>query len=301
MREPLTNVDIHEPKTSSIIPSIPAYDNDTFTKILINANVIEKKGNEWVPYKYSGADEISVWWRDQENIIEKLQYFSELTESQQIPKLESDQAKSHFIDVKKTGSNVNIEIKGLSETFSSDNKNIKLKNFFFLGGISWKNIEVMENIVKDIEKFSKLDKTTDLIIAVLEEISASDLQPQELRQRVAQHTWTEFITLIPYAIANNERIDIIDEPDIEKTDFKRLINKSLWDKEKTKKANEYFEKFAETIKNTENEELIKNFTLFYESTQGKHLEELSVFDLLKLQNDVWQKLYYEDAFTRVSE
>jgi hypothetical protein len=301
MGEPLSEVNIHESETSSILPQIPVYDNDIFSNILENAHVIEKKDGKWVPYKYSGADEISIWWRDQDSTIEKLQHFSELSESPQTPKLESNQAKSHFEDLKEAGSNVNMKIKELIETFFSDSRKTKLINFFLMDTLSFKNIEVMRSIEDDIKEFAKLDRNTDLMIAVLQEITVSDLPPQELRQRVAQHTWTEFITLIPYAVADNEKIDIIDEPEIEKMDFKRLIKGDLWDEEKTKKAEEYFDKFAESIKNTKNEDLINNFTLFYKCTQGKHLEELSVFDLLKLQNDVWQDLYSEDAFTRVSE
>ena len=298
-KETTLNESQNLPRLEPGITAIPEYNNEKFTEIIRNSGLISKNSDgvyEIFHYLHTTFDRISIWWRSQENISEQLCKLKHFKESSQIPQLECEEISGYYENIFELADNANIKINEMYEVYSDDYKKPLLKKFF---SAIEEDIELVSVTGEIIKEYLGTEKIRTIVFSVCEAIEETqgDIEPKIMRQKIAQQAWEELKRLIPYAIAHNRRIPIIDENDIEKEEIKKALKSNLWNNQEVQKHEEIYKELLEQVVSSKDKSLITNFKALYKATQDDS-KEISAFNILLLQDRVWKELYNEKAFTR---
>jgi len=289
-------------KPSTCLIYIPEYSNEQFTDILRISN-IDLNEEDFYGYKRNRktVDRVSLWWQNQENIRGNLERLKNITDSSStnLPPLEKEQIETFFIQRLELANNINQDIRELIEKLETYKKRPSVGKFFFPNKNSTSVEDVITRASGRVNSYSDSTKIKwmTMMLAVGEAIieAERDINPRDLRQKIAQHAWTEIINLIPHAKVSRRKIDIIDELGIEKRELKRALGRALWDTERKHQEEILHKKLLTQVEALGNKSLTQDFETLYKATKGEDLENLSSLDLLSLQNNIWVRLYHENA------
>ena len=284
---------INYPQT---VTQIPEYNEDIFKKATLRFTdstkdgVIDDVGAEFL-------NEIATWWQKQPEIIEGINRSQAAISDPNLPELEHKEAGSLLQSSREIAEKINTNINTLIE--AQDLKGIaNIRGFrIFSSGY-----EKIKDTAFSIVEFQVITEKNPQIVALCEAISAvkkdKNLSDKEIRTRIAQHAFYEIVTLIPYAKSSEETISTNDPLPIEREELEHSLRKEEWTKEQ-------YEKHAKTYKELKSQMESRNFSNFvnesfeqlYQYTIGEIPEDISSIRILSLQEEIFQELYQNNAFS----